>query len=65
MRLVAKRRGDGIVFSEALAEEGAVVSAKPCELGLEAIVSKRAGSVYKSGRSRNWLKTRNPDFLRT
>ena len=65
MRLVAKRRGDGIVFNEALAEEGAVVFAKACELGLEGIVSKREGSLYKSGRSRNWLKTKNQDFVRT
>jgi hypothetical protein len=28
------------------------------------IVSKRAGSAYKSGLSRNWLKTKNPDFVR-
>jgi ATP-dependent DNA ligase len=65
MRLVAKRRGDGILFNEALVEEGAVVFAKACELGLEGIVSKRAGSFYRSGPSRNWLKTKNPDFVRT
>ena len=35
---------DGLLFSEALPEEGAVVFAKACELGLEGIVSKRAGS---------------------
>jgi ATP-dependent DNA ligase len=63
-RLVARRHGDGIVFSEALVDEGAVVFAKACELGLEGIVSKRAGSAYKSGPSRNWLKTKNPDFVR-
>jgi len=56
---------ESIVFSEALAEEGAVVFAKACELGLEGVVSKRAGSVYKNGPSRNWLKTNNPDFVRT
>jgi hypothetical protein len=28
-------------------------------------VSKRAVSFYKSGPSRNWLKTKNPDFVRT
>jgi ATP-dependent DNA ligase len=39
--------------------------AKACELGLEGIVSKRPGSFYKNGRSRNWLKTKNPDFVRT
>jgi bifunctional non-homologous end joining protein LigD len=64
-RLIAKRRGDGILFSEALAEEGAVVFAKARELGLEGIVSKRAGSLYKSGPSRAWLKTKNADFVRT
>jgi ATP-dependent DNA ligase len=64
MRLIAKRRGDGIVFSEALAEDGAVVFAKACELGLEGIVSKREVSLYKSGPSRNWLKTKNPMFVR-
>ena len=53
------------MFSEALAEEGAVVFAKACELGLEGIVSKRAGSFHKSGKSRNWLKTINPGFVRT
>jgi ATP-dependent DNA ligase len=47
----------GILFSEALAAEG--------ELGLEGIVSKRAGSFYKSGKRRNWLKTINPNFVRT
>ena len=35
---------NGILFSAALAEEGAVVFAKACELGLEG-VSKRAGSL--------------------
>jgi ATP-dependent DNA ligase len=56
---------DGILFSEALAAEGEVVFAKACKLGLEGIVSKRAGSFYRCGKSRNWLKTKNPDFVRT
>jgi bifunctional non-homologous end joining protein LigD len=64
-RLIAKRRGDGIVFSEALVDEGAMVFAKACELSLEGIVSKRAGSHCRNGPSRNWLKTKNPDFVRT
>jgi bifunctional non-homologous end joining protein LigD len=56
----------GILFSEALAAEGAVVLAKACELGLEGIVSKREeGSFYRCGRSRNWLKAKNPNFVRT
>jgi hypothetical protein len=43
-------------------EDGAVVFA---ELGLEGIVSKRAGSFCRCGRSRNWLKAKNPDFVST
>jgi ATP-dependent DNA ligase len=39
--------------------------AKACELGLEGIVSKREGSFYQSGRSQNWLETKNPNFVRT
>ena len=63
MRLVADV--NGILFSEALAAEGAMVFAKACELGLDGIVSKRAGSFYKNGRSRNWLKAKNRNFART
>jgi bifunctional non-homologous end joining protein LigD len=63
-RLVPNVR-HGILFSEALAAEGAVVFKKACELGLEGIVSKRAGSFYRNGRSRNWLKAKNSDFVRT
>jgi ATP-dependent DNA ligase len=61
-RLVAG--ADGVQFSEAIAAEGELVFAKACELGLEGIVSKRVGSLYKSGRCRNWLKTRNTAFVR-
>jgi hypothetical protein len=36
------------------------VSAHTCKLGCEGIVSKRRGSLYRSGRSRHWLKVKNP-----
>ena len=55
---------DNILFCEALAAEGAIVFDKACELGLEGIVSKRTGSRYWSGRSRQWLKSKNPEFVR-
>jgi bifunctional non-homologous end joining protein LigD len=54
-----------IKFSAALADEGAIVFAHARKLGLEGIVSKREGGFYKSGKSRNWLKTINSDFVRT
>ena len=30
-------------------------------MGLEGIVSKRLGSTYRSGRSPDWLKFKNPE----
>ena len=56
---------DGVLFSESIEGEGAVVFAKAVELGLEGIVSKRAGSLYRSGTSRQWQKCKNPAFVRT
>jgi hypothetical protein len=41
-------------------DEGEVVFRRACQLGLEGIVSKRLGSSYRSGRSRDWLKMNNP-----
>ena len=55
---------ENIQFSAALEAEGAIVFAHACELGLEGIVSKRAGSSYRSGASRNWLKCLSPEFQR-
>ena len=51
-------------FSAALSTEGATVFTHACKLGLEGIVSKRAGSRYRSGPSRNWFKCLNPEFER-
>jgi bifunctional non-homologous end joining protein LigD len=38
-----------------------VVFRHACKLGFEGIVSKRIGSPYRSGRSRDWLKMKNPN----
>jgi ATP-dependent DNA ligase len=32
-----------------------------CEVALEGIVSKRKDSAYRSGRSPDWLKMKNPE----
>jgi bifunctional non-homologous end joining protein LigD len=47
-----------------VAGEGATVFTHACKLGLEGIVSKRAGSRYRSGASKNWLKCLSPEFQR-
>ena len=41
--------------------EGTVVFQHACKMGLEGIVSKRPGSRYRSGRSTDWLKFKNPE----
>ena len=44
-----------------LAHPGEVVFQHACKMGLEGIVSKRLGSRYTSGGSRDWLKFKNPN----
>ena len=41
--------------------EGALVFQHASKMGLEGIVSKRLGSRYRSGRSTDWLKFKNPE----
>ncbi len=55
---------ENILCREALSAEGAVVFKAACRLGLEGIVSKRLARAYRSGRSKDWVKTKNPDFRR-
>jgi hypothetical protein len=46
----------------ALIADGNRIFRHACGLGLEGIISKRIGSRYVSGRTRAWLKTKNPAF---
>jgi bifunctional non-homologous end joining protein LigD len=41
--------------------DGLAVFQHACRMGLEGIVSKRLGSRYRSGRSPDWLKFKNPE----
>jgi len=55
------KAGAGIQFNEHCDDLPAeVVFRHACKLGFEGIVSKRLGSPYRSGRSRDWLKMKNP-----
>jgi bifunctional non-homologous end joining protein LigD len=40
--------------------DGATIFKHACALSCEGIVSKRLGSLYRSGRSQHWLKVKNP-----
>ena len=55
----AKRRA--IRFVEHLTGDGPTVFEHVCKMGLEGIVSKRTDAPYRSGRSRTWLKSKNPE----
>ena len=59
-RLLSGRRL-GIVLSDHTDEDGALLFVHACRMGLEGIVSKRLSAPYRSGRSRDWLKVKNPD----
>lgn len=50
----------GIAFNRHFDVEGTVVFHRACKLGCEGIVSKRLGSPSTSGRSRDWVKIKNP-----
>jgi bifunctional non-homologous end joining protein LigD len=55
-----RRATTGLVPNEHIDEPGDVVFRHACKLGLEGIVSKRLGSPYRSGRSWQWVKSKNP-----
>jgi bifunctional non-homologous end joining protein LigD len=58
---LVRRPQTGIVVNEIFEGDGNILFAHACKLGCEGIVSKRLGSVYRSGRSPLWLKVKNPN----
>jgi bifunctional non-homologous end joining protein LigD len=59
LEMMLANAGPGIRFNEHIEGEGETVFRHACKLGLEGIVSKRKGSLYRSGRSPDWLKMKN------
>ena len=59
---ILAKAAPGLRFNEHLEhKDGEVIFRHACKLGLEGIVSKRKDSAYRSGRSPDWLKMKNPD----
>ena len=54
----------GIQFNEHIEGDGPTVFAHACKMGLEGIVSKRKDSMYRSGRSPDWLKMEASKIVR-
>jgi bifunctional non-homologous end joining protein LigD len=56
------RAAPGLRLNEHLDhDDGPLVFEHACKLGLEGIVSKRKDSRYRSGRSPDWIKSKNPN----
>ena len=54
---VLVKAAPGLRLNEHIEADGPTVFAHACKMGLEGIVSKRKNSTYRSGLSRDWLKT--------
>ena len=58
---ILRKSRHGVRLNEHLKHpDGLTVFQHACRMGLEGIVSKRLGSRYRSGRSPDWLKFKNP-----
>jgi ATP-dependent DNA ligase len=51
---------NALLLNAQFEEDGPLVFQHACLLGCEGIVSKRKNSRYRSGRSRDWVKMKNP-----
>jgi bifunctional non-homologous end joining protein LigD len=54
-----RRAAPGLRLNQHIEADGPTVFAHACKMGLEGIVSKRKDSPYRSGRSPDWLKSKN------
>jgi len=52
--------GEGIYLNEHLIGDGANIFKHACLMELEGIVSKRRDFPYRSGRTKSWIKVKNP-----
>jgi bifunctional non-homologous end joining protein LigD len=55
-----RKPSPGIALNKHYVGHGDIVYQQACKLGCEGIVSKRLGSTYRSGRSKQWVKVKNP-----
>ena len=59
--LLDESRWPALQYGDHLTGNGAVVFDHVSRMGLEGIVSKRLDSPYRSGPSKTWLKSKNPE----
>ena len=61
LRQLLGRRVGVLAFSDHVVGHGAEVFAQTKQQGIEGVVSKRAGSAYRSGRGGDWIKAKHED----
>ena len=61
LKFLLKPLREGIELAEHLEGDGAEIYRAACSLGHEGIVAKRKDLPYESGRSKRWIKIKNPD----
>jgi bifunctional non-homologous end joining protein LigD len=55
------KTGAGIRINEHIEADGEIVFRHACKLGCEGTVSKQRTSPYRSGRTKTWIKVKNPN----
>lgn len=60
LRAILKRMQNGIYYTDHLDADGATMFEHACRFSCEGIVTKRVDQPYSSGRSKGWLKIKNP-----
>lgn len=60
LQRLLRRVKTGIQYKDHIEGDGVTVFAHACKLGFEGIVSKDRTRPYRSGRSKTWLKIKNP-----
>ena len=60
LKKLLRQTHPGIAYNRTFDVEGSIVFHHACKLGCEGIVSKRLGSPYRSGRSADRIKVKNP-----
>jgi bifunctional non-homologous end joining protein LigD len=60
LKSLLAKAGPGLRLNEHIEADGPTVFAHACKMGLEGTVSKHKTSTYRSGRSPDWLKCKNP-----
>jgi bifunctional non-homologous end joining protein LigD len=61
LRSLLVKVAPGLRWNEHIEGDGETIFRHACQLGLEGIVSKRKDSPYRSGRSPDWVKMKNPN----